>query len=171
MNTPAPIKAAWKSAQLLIAFHRTKQKQKRDEPLMWRPNDATARLPENPEDKEAFVVVKGDGDAGDVEIKLHPDNLVLRRDDSDAGWSGIVAGHSEVSVKVGDTWVTVRADGSVQRVVQGAEDTTWIEADGAMKRLGPDTEILVSGDGAQLSRRTEYQIDAITADGVVSRRK
>ncbi len=172
MTVPAPVKAAWKSAQLLIAFHKTKRKEKRNEPVMWRPNDATARLPDDPEDREAFVVVKGDGDAQDVQIKMHPDKLVLRRDEDEAvGWTGIIADHYEVRVKVGETWIVVRADGSVQRRTDGMEGTAMIEADGAFLRLGSETEIMVSGDGSQLTRRTEYQLDAITADGVVSRRK
>ena len=172
MSVPGPVRSVWKSAQLLIAFHRTRQREKRPEPVMWRPNDATARLPEDPEDKEAFVVVKGEGGAQDVQIKMHPDKLILRRDaGAPAGWTGIIADHHEVRVKVGETWVVVRADGSVQRQTDGAEDTAWIEADGAFMRLGPETEILVSGDGSSLSRRTAQQIDAITADGVVSRRK
>jgi hypothetical protein len=172
VNAPVPVKSLWRSAQLLLAFHKTKEGARRNEPVMWRPNDATARLPDDPEDKEAFVNVRGDGDAHDVQIKMHPDKLVLRRDPEEVvGWSGIIADHDEVRVKVGETWILVRADGSVQRRTDGAEDTTWIEADGSFIRIGPETEIMVSGDGSKLSRRTESQIDAITADGVVSRRK
>lgn len=171
MNAPAPIRAAWRSAQLLIAFHKTRKREKRDEPLMWRPKDATAFIPGDPEDREAFIDVKGTGDARDVQIKMHPDKLILRRDESEPGWTGIVADHHEVRVRVGDTWITVRADGSVCRQVEDAEDKAWIEADGAFMRIGSDTEIVVSGDGPQLSRRTECQIDAITADGFVQKKR
>ncbi len=172
MTVPAKMKVAWKSAQLFIAFHKNKQKKRRDEPVLWRPNDATARLPDDPEDKEAFVVVKGDGDGQDVQIKMHPDKLVLRRDESEAiGWTGIIADHYQVRVKVGETWIVVGADGSVQRQTEGMEGTAMIEADGGFLRVGCEAEIMVSGDGSQLTRRTQYQLDAITADGVVSRRK
>ena len=89
MNAPAPVKSLWRSAQLLLAFHKTKEGARRDEPVMWRPSDATARLPDDPEDRGAFVVVKGQGDARDVQIKMHPARLILRRDQEDAsGWSG-----------------------------------------------------------------------------------
>ena len=172
MNAPAPVKSLWRSAQLLLAFHKTKEGAPRNEPVMWRPNDATARLPDDPEDKEAFINVRGDGDAHDVQIKMHPDKLVLRRDPDEAvGWTGIVADHHEVAVKIGEAWIKVRADGSVQRQVEGAEDTAWLESDGGYRRLGPETEIEVSGDGSRLHRRTGDHTDAITPTGVASHRK
>ncbi len=170
MNAPAPVKSLWRSAQLLLAFHKTKEGARRNEPVMWRPNDATARLPDDPEDKEAFINVRGDGDACDVQIKMHPDKLVLRRDpDAAVGWTGIVADHHEVRVRVAGAWVLVGADGSVRRQLDGATDTTRIEADGSFTRLGPETQINVSGDGTRLTRITEGWTHAIEGEGVISR--
>lgn len=38
-------------------------------------------------------------------------------------------------------------------------------------RTGPDTEIIVSGDGSQLSRRTECPIDVLTANGFLQKKR
>ena len=46
------------------------------------------------------------GDAGDVQIKLHPDKIILRRDPETLGWSGIQVDHYGVKVLVGDVWIT-----------------------------------------------------------------
>ena len=172
MNIPARIKSAWKSAQLLIAFHSDPDGVRRDEPRLWRPKNANASLPDDPKQKEAFVVVRGHGDAGDVQIKMHPGKIILRRDDGTLGWTGIQADHHGVSVLVGNVWIAVQADGSIKRQVDGDTDaTSWVEADGSFIRIAPEAQIVVSGDGSQLSRRTDYQLDTITADGVVSRRR
>ena len=125
---------------------------------MWRPNDATVRLPDDPEDKEAFVNIRGDGDAHDVQTKMHPDKLVLRRDPDEAvGWTGIVADHHEVRVRVAEAWVLVGADGSVRR-----------QLDGSFPRLGPETRINVSGDGTRLICLTEGWTHAIEGEGALS---
>lgn len=171
MTVPAPLKAAWKSAQLMIAFHKDKQKEKRPEPLMWRPKDATARLPDDPEDREAILQLQGDGDARDVQIKMRPEHIALSRDDDAAiGWSGIVADPYEVRVRVGAAWIRIKADGAIRRETDGQAGAIEIEADGTMFSLQDECEIMVTGDGSRLTRRTRDQLDAITSDGVVSRR-
>ena len=112
-------------------------------------------------------MVKGDGQARDVQIRMHPDKLILRRSGESMGWSGVVADHHSVSVKVGETWIAIEADGSVKR--EAEDDTIWLEADGSIIKLGGEAEILVSGDGARLTRRTDGRLDAIIEDGVVSK--
>lgn len=92
---------------------------------------------------------------------------MLRRSRESIGWSGVVADHHSVSVKVGETWIAIEADGSVKR--QTEDDTTWLEADGSIVKLGGGAEILVAGDGSQLTRRTDGRLDAITEDGIVSK--
>ena len=171
MNVSARIKSAWKSAQLLIAFHSNSDGGPRAEPRLWSPKNNVAGVTDDPKTKEAFVVVRGHGDAGDVQIKLHPENIILRRDEDALGWTGIRADHHGVSVLVGDVWVTVNADGSISRRTQGNdEDTSWIEADGAYIRIAPEAHFHVSGDGTKMSRRTNERLDAITADGIMSSR-
>ena len=168
MTVPARARAVWKSAELLIAFHKNKRRQKRDEPFLWRPKDAIARLLAKPEDQEAFVVLKGEGDSEDVQIKMHPDKLVIRRDQV-LGWSGIIVDEHWVRVKVDNVWIRIDHDGSV--VVEKDAETTYLEGDGSIIKVSPDAEIMVSGDGSRMSRRTEGQIDAFTEDGFVSRKK
>ena len=101
MKLPEPLKSGWKSARLLIAFHRSRSGERHDEPRLWRPKDGSAALPTGPE-KEVFVVVRGEGEAGDVQIRMQPDRIVLRRDEDAIGWTGIQADHHGVSVLVGD---------------------------------------------------------------------
>ncbi|WP_299794568.1 hypothetical protein [uncultured Marivita sp.] len=168
MTLPSPVRAVWKSAELLIAFHKNKKREKRDEPFLWRPKDAFARLLSKPEDQEAFIVLRGADDVEDVQIKLHPDKMVIRRDQP-LGWSGIIIDEHMVRVKVDNVWVHVDPGGSVK--VERDADTTYLEGDGSIIRINPEAEIMVSGDGRRMSRRTEVQIDAFTEDGFVSRKK
>jgi hypothetical protein len=169
MNVPARIASAWKSAQLLIAFHCNPDGGRRREPRLWSPKNNVAGVTADPKAKEAFVVVRGQGDAGDVQIKLHADKIILRRDADALGWTGIQADHHSVSVLVGDVWVTVDCDGSITRRTQGNdEDTSWLEADGSYIRVGPDMHIHVAGDGSTMTRRTDERFDAVTKDGIMS---
>ncbi|PZX14168.1 hypothetical protein LX81_02967 [Palleronia aestuarii] len=165
MNALSPITSAWKSAQLLIAFHRNKDGRTRSDPRLWSPKNGVAGVTDDPKAKESFLVVRGHGDAGDVQIKLHPDKIIVRRDPDAIGWSGIQVDHYGVRVLVGDVWITVQHDGSIKREVEGRDnDTSWLEADGEFLRLTPDMEINVSGDGAKMTRRTNEGFAAIVGD-------
>lgn len=168
MNALTPIKSAWKSAQLLIAFHRNKDGRRRQDPRLWSPKNAVAGVTDDPKAKEAFVVVRGHGDAGDVQIKLHPDKIILRRDPGSLGWTGIQADHHRVRVLVGNVWITVQGDGSIKREIEGAsDDQSWVEADGSYIRIAPEMEIMVSGDGSKLTRRTIERLDVIDGERVM----
>jgi hypothetical protein len=168
MTLPSPVRAVWKSAELLIAFHKNKKREKRAEPFLWRPKEAFARLLAEPEDQEAFVVLKGADDVEDVQIKLHPDKVVIRRDQP-LGWSGIVIDEHTVRVMVDNVWVRIDHNGGV--VVERDAETTYLEGDGSIIKINPEAEIMVSSDGRRMSRRTDSQIDAFTEDGFVSRKK
>ena len=170
MNALTPIKSAWKSAQLFIAFHRNKDGRRRQDARLWSPPNGVAGVTEDPKAKEAFLNVSGHGDAGDVQIKLHPRKIILRRDPEAVGWSGIEVDHYGVSVLVGDVWITVQADGSIRREIRGVEDDeSWMHADGSYIRIAPEVEIEVSGDGRKMTRRTTDRIEMIDEDGVLSR--
>ena len=119
-----------------------------------------AGITDEPQAKESVLVVNGHGDAGDVQIKLHPDKIILRRDPEALGWSGIQVDHYGVKVLVGDVRITVKGDGSVERA---DHDKSWMEADRSYIRLAPDVEIEVSGDEASLTRRTTERIEVIDA--------
>lgn len=168
MTLPSTVRAVWNSAELLIAFHKNKNREKRDEPFLWRPKEAFARLLAKPEDQEAFVVLKGADDVEDVQIKLHPDKVVIRRDQL-LGWSGIVIDEHTVRVKVDNVWVRIDNNGGV--VVERDAETTYLEGDGSIIKINPEAEIIVSSDGRSMSRRSEGQIDAFTEDGFMSRKK
>lgn len=168
MSVPSTVRAVWKSAELMIAFHKNKKRERRDAPYLWRPKDAIARLLAKPEDQEAFIVLKAVDDAEDVQIKLHPDKMIVRRAQP-LGWSGIIIDEHSVKVKVDDDWIRVSSDGSVK--IERDAETTYLEGDGSIIRTSPDAEITVSSDGQTMSRRTGEQIDAFTPDGFVSRKK
>ena len=169
MNALTPIKSAWKSAQLLIAFHRNKDGRRRQDPRLWSPKNGVAGVTDDPKAKESVLVVRGHGDAGDVQIKLHPDKIILRRDPEAIGWSGLQVDHYGVRVLVGDVWITVQADGSIKREVEGAaDDESWLEADGSYIRIAPEVEIEVTGDGRKMTRRTAERLDVIDGERVLA---
>ena len=168
MSDPTHASILWSSAELLIAFHKTRARVTRAVPFLWRPQRAVARILARPADQEAFVLLKGTDGCADLQIKLHPDKLVIRRDQA-LGWSGIIFDDHVVRVQVDDVWIRIGPDGAV--VVTRDADTTYLEGDGSIIRISPDAEIVVSSNGGQISRRTPDQIEALTADGFVSRRR
>lgn len=169
MTLPQVTTAFWKSAELLIAFHKNRDKTKRAEPYLWRAKNAFARLLARPEDQEAFILLKGEGDNEDVQIKFHPDKIVIRREHP-LGWSGIIIDPDFIRIKVDNDWITVQSSGSVV-VERGEMDTTYLEGDGSIIKVNPYAEIMVSSDGSNMSRRTEDQIDAFTENGFVSKKR
>ncbi|MDU9007076.1 hypothetical protein [Sedimentitalea todarodis] len=166
-NTKA-LSRIWRSAQLYIGFHRDPKGERRKEAKVWPPKNASATIHTDPEEQEAFLVVKSarKDAARDVQIKLHPDKIVLRRD-LDVAWKGIVVEDHMVSVQVGGVWVRIMPDGSVSHDMDG--DMTYVEADGAVLKKTEFVDAMMSGDGVELSRRTPTTIAAITEEGVVAR--
>jgi hypothetical protein len=166
---PASIQAVWHSAELVIAFHKNKDKTKRDAPYFWRPKEAFARLAAKPEDQEAVVVMRAaDAEGSDVQIKMHSDKIVIRRD-RDLGWSGLIIDNHQIQIKVDGTVIRIDPDGGV--VVERDSQKTHLEGTGEIFRFTPDTKIVVSADGGRMSRETEVTFDGFTPDGVISRRK
>lgn len=159
---------AWKSAQLCIGFHRDQEGKIRDEPHVWSPKNASATIHRDPKEQETFVVLNGaenDGDQ-DIQIKLRPDMIVLRRDFKDA-WEGIKIDALAVSVKVGDLFIRINHDGSITR--EDDECTTWVEADGSVLKKTEFVDATMSSDGVELTRRTPENIATITRGGVISK--
>lgn len=103
-----------------------------------------------------------------MQIKLHPDKLVVRRDQV-LGWSGIVIDEHCIKVLVDNDWIRIDPDGSVK--IERDAETTYLEGDGSIIRTSPDAEITVSSDGQTMSRRTGEQIDAFTPGGFISRKR
>ena len=158
----------WKSAQFYIGFHRDPEGRERKEPHVWSPKNGRATIHKNPDEQEAFVVLKSaEGDAAqDVQIKLRPDVIVLRRDDNDA-WEGIVVDPFTVSVMVGGVSIRINHDGSITR--DDGDSTTWVEADGSILKKTESVDAAMSADGTELSRRTPDNLTAITDRGLVSK--
>ncbi|WP_299048627.1 hypothetical protein [uncultured Tateyamaria sp.] len=158
----------WTSAQLYIGFHRDPNGKQRGTPHVWPPKNARAALHDKPEDQEVFVVVKAaDGDASqDVQIKLRPDMIVLRRDCPDT-WQGVVIEQYELAVRFGDVSIRINYDGSITR--KDADSTTWVEADGGILKKTEFVDAAMSADGTELSRRTPDNLAAITLQGVLSK--
>ena len=158
----------WKSAQLYIGFHRDPKGRERKEPHVWPPKNGRASIHENPDEQEVFVVLKSaQGDAAqDVQIKLRPDVIVLRRDYRDA-WEGVVVDPFTVSVKVGGVSIRINYDGSITR--DDDDSTTWVDADGGILKKTEFADAAMSADGTELSRRTSDNLTAITDRGLISK--
>lgn len=168
------VRRVWKSAQLCIGFHLDPKGMKRKTPHVWWPKNARATLHDDPAEQEAFIVIKGtDGNTDqDVQIKLRPDAIVLRRDFSDA-WQGIIVDEFAVSVKVGGVSIRINHDGSIIREDGDSTSggTTWVEADGGVLKKTESVEAAMSADGTELTRRTPDNLTAITAKGVLTKQR
>ena len=158
----------WRSAQLYIGFHRDQKGERRDAPKVWPPKNANATIHNDPHEQETFVVVKSaQGEpAQDVQIKLRPDKIVLRRDYPDA-WNGILVSEHSVSVAVAGITIRINQDGSITR--ESEADTTWVEADGSVLKKTEFVEASISADGVELKRRTSDSIAAVCKDGVIAK--
>lgn len=66
------------------------------------------------------------------------------------GWSGIIVDDQVVRVQVDDVWIRIGPDGAV--AVKREMGATYLEGEGSIIRIPPDAEIVVSGDGGQISR-------------------
>ncbi len=176
MNTPTtsnPIaktaKRVWKSAQLYIGFHKDRDGKRREKAHVWRPQDGAASIHDDPSEKEAFLVLRAaDKDAGeDVQIKLRPDQIVVRRS-SGVYWQGIqITEHAVLIRTADDALIKLQADGSVTR--QTESDETTVEINGSVFKRTEYTEAYMSGDGVEMSRKTPNHIAAISEDGVISK--
>ena len=163
------IRRVWKSAQMYIAFHKDQKKRKREEPKLWPPKNGSASLHDDIAEQEAIVVVKAADaeDTQDVQIKLHPNRIVVRRE-TDKWWQGVAVEEDTIRVRMADgTYITIEYDGRIKRY--GHDDHTYVEADGSIFKHTAYAESHMTGDGVEMSRRTEDRIASITHDGVVDR--
>lgn len=160
----------WKSAQLFIGFYRDKAGRGRKTPHCWPPKCAFAGLASPPDEQETFVLLRAasGNDDEDVQIKLHPDKIILRRSNGVA-WSGLVVGASSVRVHLDDLVIRIGADGAIIRETEA--ETTHIEADGSILRKTPAAEVSVSADSSRIVRRTDDDIAVIADEGFMRKRK
>lgn len=158
----------WKSAQLYIGFHRDPEGRKRAKARVWPPKNGNASIHPNPEDQEAFVVVKSTDStlSGDVQVKFRSDKIVLRRD-SDICWQGVQIDPLGITVRTAeDVYIKIAADGSVTRST--CEDETTVEADGSVFKRTEYSEAYMSPDGSEMESATPTHRAVITDDGVRS---
>ena len=167
-NLGTSARRVWKSAQLYIGFHRDPKGKKRETPRVWSPKNARANLHIDPDEQETFLLLaSADGeDAQDVQIKLRPDVIVLRRDCPDT-WQGVVVEQYGIRVKFGDVSIRINYDGSITR--EDGEGRTWVEADGSVLKQTEFVDASMSGDGMELARRTPDNLTAITDRGLISK--
>ena len=161
----SPASRFWKDVQLFIGFHRDPDGAERTEPKLCPPKNARATIHEDAAQQEAFAVVRGANESDDVQVKFRKDKIILRRDEGETAWNGIVASDHAVSVVVGVTTITIGPDGSVTR--QHKDDVTDINADGSILKRAANVTASMSGDSAELSRSSEEGVAAIRRDGVV----
>lgn len=169
MSVPSKVISTWKSVELMLAFHKDQKGMKRKKPVFWNPKNAFARLFADTKDQEAILHIKAqESDGSDVMVQFQANKVTIRRNHP-LGWSGIEVTDYSVSVVVDNVLVTVYADGSVTKKEDA--ETTFLEADGTILKNTPWADIMVSGDGGNISRRTEDQLDAFTPDGFVSKKR
>ena len=160
------IQQAWSSVRFMIGFHRDAAGTKRDKARVWSPPDGNATIREDTSDAEVFChIASGNDDKDmDVQIKMHPDKIVLRRSSEDY-WRGIVVSEYDVQVRVGDTWIKVGHDGSVTR--ENDMDRTFIDNDGSVFKETLFSTAKMSADGTELSSSTATQVALITPEGAM----
>ena len=160
------VRRTWKSAQLFIGFHQEKNGTRRTEPRVWPPKNASASIHRDPGEQEAFLVVKGVEGAKDVQVKLRPDKIVLRRDESEA-WNGVMVTDDFVSVAVNGITIRINPEGLISR--EQGTDRTWVEPDGSVLKKTEFTEATMSSDGSEITRRTPENLAVINNSGMISR--
>lgn len=159
----------FKSAKLMIAFYRDRDGKKLEKPFVWegkKPGVSIAK--KDLSEQESFLLVEGEEGSRDVEVRLHPEKIILTRDPGDF-WTGIVLDEGSIKIAVGGRMVEVAPDGAVKvRDDKQPGVVGSIEADGAVYRLASDGQIFVSADGGCVSVETEERLSRLTPDGVVS---
>jgi hypothetical protein len=161
----------WKSAKLLIAFYRDKNQRKRRIPYLWGAKGAEAGITDRDKsDQETFVLIEDAKGARDIQIKFRPEHIVIRRDAGDY-WHGLVITDHSIKARVAGRIIEIGHDGSVKSI--SADDTesdkTIVEADGTVFKWTDLAEIIISGDGAEVSHRQPDQITAITPRGTITK--
>ena len=159
----------WKSVDLRVVFKTFGNGKLREEPKAWAPKDASASLLGDPEKQDVVVTVRASSArrSDDVSISCAANCIGLYRIGSDIGWQVVAVEPDQITVKVGEAKITIRADGSMVRECH--DQKIYIEGDGSLLHQAEFVEVIMSADGLSLSRKTPESIAAITPDGIVSR--
>jgi len=166
----APLKETarqvWRSAELWIGFHRRPDGEKRTCPRRWQPTNARAVIDPDTDVREAYAVVRsGECDKDrDVRIGFSSDRITLRAG-RDLAWQSVSIEDQSILIEIDGLTLRVGHDGSVRR--DDGTSTTWLEPDGAIIKQSETLSALMSGDGAEMTRRTITSIAAITPSGIL----
>ena len=165
-TTKNNVSRVWSAVRFMIGFHKDAGGKVRDKAFVWSPKDGHATIRDDVTDAEVFCEIESANGEDDknVQIKMHPDKLILRRTNKDY-WNGIVASEFDVQVQVGDTWIKIGYDGSVTR--QTDSDTTNVEADGSVFKETLYSTAHMSADGTDLSSSTDGQVSRVSPMGIM----
>ncbi len=169
MNLPSTARAVWTLAELFLVYHKDRKGKRHRTPKQYVPDDGIARFGAKPEDREACLNIQGHEPDDDVQMRLHHDKIIMARKQRNDGWSGVVIEQDHIRVRAAGLVLKINPDGGV--VLEQDSGTTFIEPDGQIIRKTHDADVIVTGDGRRVSRRTADQIDAFTEDGFVSRKR
>jgi hypothetical protein len=138
----------------------------REEPFAWAPNNSRATIKDSTDEQEVFCVVgaSSNNPNDEVQIKLHPDKFVLRRDAEEC-WKGIIVSPFDVQIQVGGIWIKVGHDGAVKR--QTSFDTTFIEADGTVLKNTQCSTASMSADALELTSVSKGFTSSIKPNGII----
>lgn len=163
------IKKVWKSAQLLIGFHKDRQGRAHKHMRTWSPANGLAGLHSDTSKQETFVSMEAASgrQEDDVLVKLRPDQIVVRRESGQC-WQGVIIKDDCIAVRTADgAWIKIEADGAVIRHTE--RDETVIEADNSVSKRTANVEAMMSSDGIDMARSTSENVAFVVADGVTCR--
>ena len=168
-SLPRPIDRFWKSVDLRVMFKTFGNGKRRERPKAWAPKDASASLLGNREKQDVVLTLRGSSPNGsdDVSISCTANCIGIFRTRPEVGWQIVAVEPDQITVKVGELKITIRADGSMVR--EAHDEKIYIEADGSVLHQAEFVEAMMSADGLSLSRKTPDGIAAITPDGVITR--
>lgn len=114
---PGRIGQFWKSVDLRIVFKTFGNGKLREQPKAWAPKDAAASLLGDPEKQDVILTVRGSSEKGsdDVSISCAANCIGIYRSHPESGWQVIAVEPDQITVKVGELKITIRADGSTVR--------------------------------------------------------
>lgn len=166
---PRRIHRFWKSVDLRVMFKTFGNGKLREQPRAWAPKDASASLLGDPDKQDVVLSVRGSSANGsdDVSISCAANCIGIFRTRPEVGWQIVAVEPDQITVKVSELKITIRADGSIVR--EAYDEKIYIEADGSVLHQAEFVEAIMSADGLSLSRKTPDSIAAITPDGVITR--
>ena len=91
---------------MYVGFHTDQKGKPRTQPKLWSLKNGNASIHNDATVHEAIVVVRtADSEASqDVQIKLHPNRIVVRRE-TDMRWQGVAVDEHSVTIRMADNTI------------------------------------------------------------------